>query len=70
MGVLVGGIRELRDRLPGMMTLISLAISVAFAVSQSRSGGAATALLTAEVAIAIGAGTDVAVEAADVVVRE
>lgn len=25
-----GGIRELRDRLPGMMTLISLAISVAF----------------------------------------
>ena len=27
---LTGGIRELRDRLPGMMTLISLAISVAF----------------------------------------
>jgi Cu2+-exporting ATPase len=27
---LVGGVRELRDRLPGMMTLISLAISVAF----------------------------------------
>ena len=27
---LVGGLRELRDRLPGMMTLISLAISVAF----------------------------------------
>ena len=27
---LAGGIRELRDRLPGMMTLISLAISVAF----------------------------------------
>ena len=28
-----GGIRELRDRLPGMMTLISLAISVAFVFS-------------------------------------
>ena len=28
-----GGIRELRDRLPGMMTLISLAISVAFIFS-------------------------------------
>lgn len=28
-----GAIRELRDRLPGMMTLISLAISVAFAFS-------------------------------------
>ena len=27
---LASGIRELRDRLPGMMTLISLAISVAF----------------------------------------
>ncbi|MGH9896068.1 MAG: heavy metal translocating P-type ATPase, partial [bacterium] len=27
---LAGGIRELRDRLPGMMTLISLAISVSF----------------------------------------
>jgi Cu2+-exporting ATPase len=27
---LSGGVRELRDRLPGMMTLISLAISVAF----------------------------------------
>jgi P-type Cu2+ transporter len=27
---LVGAVRELRDRLPGMMTLISLAISVAF----------------------------------------
>src|SRR5262245_59561796 len=27
---LAGGIREIRDRLPGMMTLISLAISVAF----------------------------------------
>jgi Cu2+-exporting ATPase len=27
---LVGGLRELRDRLPGMMSLISLAISVAF----------------------------------------
>ena len=27
---LAGGVRELRDRLPGMMTLISLAISVAF----------------------------------------
>ena len=27
---LAGGLRELRDRLPGMMTLISLAISVAF----------------------------------------
>ncbi|MGH9722846.1 MAG: heavy metal translocating P-type ATPase [Bryobacteraceae bacterium] len=30
---LVGGLRELRDRLPGMMTLISLAISVAFVFS-------------------------------------
>jgi len=30
---LTGGIRELRDRLPGMMTLISLAISVAFVFS-------------------------------------
>ena len=30
---LVGGFRELRDRLPGMMTLISLAISVAFVFS-------------------------------------
>ena len=30
---LAGGVRELRDRLPGMMTLISLAISVAFAFS-------------------------------------
>jgi P-type Cu2+ transporter len=30
---LAGGIRELRDRLPGMMTLISLAISVAFVFS-------------------------------------
>ena len=30
---LTGGLRELRDRLPGMMTLISLAISVAFVFS-------------------------------------
>ncbi|HEU4620384.1 MAG TPA: copper-translocating P-type ATPase [Gammaproteobacteria bacterium] len=30
---LVGGYRELKDRLPGMMTLISLAISVAFLYS-------------------------------------
>jgi P-type Cu2+ transporter len=30
---LAGGARELRDRLPGMMTLISLAISVAFSFS-------------------------------------
>lgn len=30
---LLGGLRELRDRLPGMMTLISLAISVAFLFS-------------------------------------
>ena len=30
---LAGGVRELRDRLPGMMTLISLAISVAFLFS-------------------------------------
>ena len=30
---LAGGVRELGDRLPGMMTLISLAISVAFAFS-------------------------------------
>ncbi len=30
---LIGGLRELRDRLPGMMTLISLAISVAFVFS-------------------------------------
>ena len=30
---LAGGLRELRDRLPGMMTLISLAISVAFMFS-------------------------------------
>jgi P-type Cu2+ transporter len=28
-----GGLRELRDRLPGMMTLISLAITVAFVFS-------------------------------------
>jgi Cu2+-exporting ATPase len=30
---LAGGVRELRDRLPGMMTLISLAISVSFVFS-------------------------------------
>ena len=30
---LAGGIRELRDRLPGMMTLVALAISVAFVFS-------------------------------------
>jgi len=30
---LAGGVREVRDRLPGMMTLISLAISVAFLFS-------------------------------------
>ena len=30
---LAGGVRELRDRLPGMMTLISLAITVAFVFS-------------------------------------
>jgi Cu2+-exporting ATPase len=30
---LVGGVRELSDRLPGMMTLISLAITVAFSFS-------------------------------------
>src|SRR5262249_15082312 len=30
---LAGPVRELRDRLPGMMTLISLAISVAFGFS-------------------------------------
>ena len=30
---LKGGLRELRDRLPGMMTLISLAITVAFVFS-------------------------------------
>src|SRR5262249_59703523 len=30
---LVGGVRELRHRLPGMMTLISLAITVAFLFS-------------------------------------
>ena len=30
---LAGGVREMRDRLPGMMTLISLAISVAFVFS-------------------------------------
>ena len=30
---LQGAVRELRDRLPGMMTLITLAISVAFAFS-------------------------------------
>ncbi len=30
---LMGGVRELRDRLPGMMTLISLAITVAFVFS-------------------------------------
>jgi Cu2+-exporting ATPase len=30
---LAGGVRELRDRLPGMMTLISLGISVAFVFS-------------------------------------
>ena len=30
---LAGGVRELRDRLPGMMTLISLAITVAFLFS-------------------------------------
>ena len=30
---LAGGVRELRDRLTGMMTLISLAIGVAFVFS-------------------------------------
>src|SRR5674476_1375699 len=30
---LQGAVRELRDRVPGMMTLIALAISVAFAFS-------------------------------------
>jgi cation transport ATPase len=34
-----GGIRELRDRLPGMMTLISLAITVAFVFSLAMTLG-------------------------------
>ena len=36
---LAGGVRELRKRLPGMMTLISLAISVAFAFSMAVTFG-------------------------------
>jgi P-type Cu2+ transporter len=36
---LVGGLRELRDRQPGMMTLISLAISVAFTASVATTAG-------------------------------
>jgi Cu2+-exporting ATPase len=36
---LVGAVRELRDRLPGMMTLISLGISVAFVFSLAASVG-------------------------------
>src|SRR5215216_3945089 len=34
---LVGGVRELRDRQPGMMLLISLAITVAYAASMATS---------------------------------
>src|SRR5258708_31796209 len=37
---LQGAMRELRDRLPGMMTLISLAISVAFVFSVAVTLGA------------------------------
>jgi len=36
---LIGGVRELRDRLPGMMTLISLAITVAFLFSIAVTAG-------------------------------
>jgi Cu2+-exporting ATPase len=36
---LVGAIHELRDRLPGMMTLISLAINVAFFFSLAVTAG-------------------------------
>ncbi|MFG3577717.1 heavy metal translocating P-type ATPase [Micromonospora chersina] len=37
---LVGGIREIRDRAPGMMLLISMAITVAYAASLATSLGA------------------------------
>jgi Cu2+-exporting ATPase len=39
---LQGGYRELRDRLPGMMTLISLAITVAFFYSAHSSRSASS----------------------------
>src|SRR5262245_18911065 len=47
---LVGGVRELRDRLPGMMTLISLAISVAFLFSLAVTFGYPGDALCAELA--------------------
>ncbi|MFK3980676.1 heavy metal translocating P-type ATPase [Micromonospora sp. NPDC050397] len=37
---LVGGIREIRDRAPGMMLLISMAITVAYVASVATSAGA------------------------------
>lgn len=37
---LVGGVRELRDRAPGMMLLISMAITVAYAASLATAFGA------------------------------
>lgn len=37
---LVGGVRELRDRSPGMMLLISMAITVAYAASVATAAGA------------------------------
>src|SRR4051794_4483709 len=37
---LVGGVREVRDRVPGMMLLIAMAISVAYAASLATSLGA------------------------------
>jgi Cu2+-exporting ATPase len=47
---LAGGVRELRDRLPGMMTLISLAISVAFVFSLAVTMGYPGAALWWELA--------------------
>jgi P-type Cu2+ transporter len=47
---LQGAVRELRDRLPGMMTLISLAITVAFVYSAAVTLGAPGAALWWELA--------------------